>query len=407
MKQILSTNYIRLSIMMFLQFMLFAVWWVPLAAYLTNLGVSDIQKALILSSMAIGCIASPIVGGVADRYFSGEKVLAGLNFFTSLLLVIAGFQSNPNILFILLLTAMIAYMPSWGLTSAIAMAHSPSEQFPRIRLAGSLGWVASGLFSLVAVKLFNIEFDGTRSPLFCGAGLAFIAAIVNLTLPSTPPPAKGKKVSVTQVLGLKTLTLMKDRNFAIFIIASFFAFIPFALYWSYLSQYLQDIGYKYITVTMNWGQFAEILILFSVPVVIKRYGIRVTMIIGLFALFIRYVAFYLGSTSGLDWFLFAAILVHGIIFGFFCVGGQIYIDRVATKDLKAQAQGFIFLVTFGLGILAGNFFNAWLIRYYTITNSLGQAYVQWDKIWAFTSVSSLLILIFFSLFFRYKKKEIN
>jgi len=101
MKQILSTNYIRLSIMMFLQFMLFAVWWVPLAAYLTNLGVSDIQKALILSSMAIGCIASPIVGGVADRYFSGEKVLAGLNFITSLLLVIAGFQSNPNILFIL------------------------------------------------------------------------------------------------------------------------------------------------------------------------------------------------------------------------------------------------------------------------------------------------------------------
>ena len=285
MRLSLIINYIRLSIMMFLQFMLFAVWWVPLAAFLTNLGVSDMQKALILSSMAIGCIVSPIVGGIADRYFPAEKILAGLNFVTSVLLAIAGFQTNPTILFILLLIAMLAYMPSWGLTSVIAMNHSPSEQFPRIRLAGSLGWVASGLFSLVAVKLFNIEFDGTRSPLFCGAGLAFIAAMVNLTLTSTPPPAKGEKVSITQVLGLKTLILMKDRNFAIFIFASFFAFIPFALYWSYLSQFLQDNGYEYITVTMNWGQLAEMVTLFLVPVVLKRLGIRLTMIIGLLALF--------------------------------------------------------------------------------------------------------------------------
>ncbi len=47
----------KLSLMMGLQYMMFAVWWVPLAAYLTNLEVSSVQKALILSSMAIGCMA--------------------------------------------------------------------------------------------------------------------------------------------------------------------------------------------------------------------------------------------------------------------------------------------------------------------------------------------------------------
>ena len=191
---------------MFLQFMLFAVWWVPLAAYLTNLGVSDTQKVLILSSMAIGCIASPVIGGFADRYFSGERTLAGLNFITSLLLLLAGFQSDPDILFILLLMAMLAYMPSWGLTSAIAMTHSPAEEFP--------------------------EFDGSRIPLFCGSGLAFIAAMTNLGLPSTPPLGMGKEVSIAEVFGLKTLTLMKDKNFAIFIVSSFFAFIlvvPFSV----------------------------------------------------------------------------------------------------------------------------------------------------------------------------------
>jgi len=36
----------KLSLMMLLQYMMYAVWWVPLAAYLTNLEVSSTQKAL-------------------------------------------------------------------------------------------------------------------------------------------------------------------------------------------------------------------------------------------------------------------------------------------------------------------------------------------------------------------------
>jgi nucleoside transporter len=400
----LNPVYIRLWLMMFFQYILLAVWWVPLAAYLTNLGTSEFQKALILSSMAIGCIVSPVIGGIADRYFASEKVLAGLNITTSILLLLAGLQSNPDILFIMLLFAMLAYMPTWGLTSAIAMTHSPSEQFPRIRLAGSVGWVASGVFSIAFTKIFNTGFDGTNLPLFCGAVLAFIAALVNLTLPSTPPLAKGQKVSVIQAMGLQTLSLMKNKNFAIFILASFLAFIPFALYWSYLSQFLQDIGYRYITITMNWGQLAEILTLFFVPVIIQKLGIRFTMILGLLAMFLRYVAFYFGCTAGMDWLFFAAILVHGIIYGFFSVGGQIYINKVAPSELKAQAQGFIFLVTFGLGIIVGNFINASLIGFFTVTNEMGDSYIQWDKIFAVTSGMSLFVLLFFSLLFNYKKE---
>jgi hypothetical protein len=63
----------KLSIMMLLQYMMYAVWWVPLAAYLTNLEVSSPQKALILSSMAIGCMASPLVGMLAVRFWPAQK----------------------------------------------------------------------------------------------------------------------------------------------------------------------------------------------------------------------------------------------------------------------------------------------------------------------------------------------
>lgn len=70
----------ELSLMMFLQYMMFAVWWVPLAAYLTNLEVESGQKALILSSMAIGCMASPLIGMLADRFWPAQKVLAIMNY---------------------------------------------------------------------------------------------------------------------------------------------------------------------------------------------------------------------------------------------------------------------------------------------------------------------------------------
>jgi MFS family permease len=77
--------------------------------------------------MAIGCMASPLVGMLADRFWPAQKVLAGLNFVHAFMLLWAGTTNNPDVLFISLLLAMLAYMPSWSLTSAIAMAHLPSE----------------------------------------------------------------------------------------------------------------------------------------------------------------------------------------------------------------------------------------------------------------------------------------
>ena len=99
-------NRFKLSLMMFLQFMMYAVWWVPLAAYLTNMDVGSFQKSMILSSMAIGCLLSPVVGMLADRYFPGQKVLAVLNLINAAMLLLAGMTNDADILFICLLIAM-------------------------------------------------------------------------------------------------------------------------------------------------------------------------------------------------------------------------------------------------------------------------------------------------------------
>lgn len=388
----------KLSLMMGLQYMMFAVWWVPLAAYLTNLEVSSVQKALILSSMAIGCMASPLVGMLADRFFAAQKVLAGMNFIHAVMLLWAAVTHNPDALFICLLLAMLAYMPSWSLTSAIAMAHIPSEDFPKVRVFGSIGWVASGIFSLIFIKLMNVNFDGTHLPFYCGAGVSLLAAFLNLTLPNTPPLAKGQKTTLIDAFGLGSVQLMRDRNFAMFIIFSFLSMIPFAMYYSYFSEFLLSINIRYISITINWGVLAEMGFLLLVPLAIKKFGLRKTMILGLAALTIRYLSFYAGGTISQPWMYYIGILIHGLIFGFFYVGGQIYIDKKAPDHLRSQGQGFIFLVTFGAGLLVGNFLCARLIHHYKTI-----AGYDWNAIWGITTLSSIILMIAFILFFKTEK----
>lgn len=396
---------VKLSVMMFLQFMLFAVWWVQLVTYLGNIGIEANYISLIMSTMAFGCLASPIIGMIADRHFASQKVLATLNIICAIFLFLASRQTSPVMLFVLLLIAMLCYMPSWGLTSAIAMSNSPAEKFPQIRVFGSIGWVASGLFSIVALKVlnplpfFNIEaFDGTRLPLLCGSVCCLIAAAVNFTLPNTPPPAKGQQASIVDALGLRALSLMKDANFALFIVISTLVMIPFMIYFNFGSQFLKTEGFKFVTVTMNWGQFAEMFFMLLIPLALARIGIKWAMFAGLVALVVRYAAFLCGGMYDQTWLYFVAILVHGVIFGFYFVGGQIYVDKKAPPEIRAQAQGFLFLATFGIGTLLANFFMGVLLTRYTDAENV----TDWTSIWKITTAISAVLLVAFFVFFRDK-----
>ena len=47
------------------------------------------------------------------------------------------------------------------------------------------------------------------------------------------------------------------------------------------------------------------------------------------------------------------ILLHGICYDFFFVTGQIYVDKKSTPAVRGQAQGFLVLVTYGVGMFIG------------------------------------------------------
>jgi len=392
------SNRIKLSAMMFLQFMMFAVFWSALAPYVTNMRW-DSMKPWILATMPLGALASPIIGMIADRFFNSEKVLAFSNLVTAAMLFMAGRATGGLEVFIYLLIALLFYMPSWGLTATIAMGNSPPEQFPQIRVFGTIGWVASMLFSIVALKMFATTIDGTAIPFFCGAGVAVLGAGVALLCPATPPKAKGQPLAVVDALGLRSVSLMKERNFAVFMLVSMLAMIPFNIHFAFLSDFLAAKGFKLLTATNYIGQAAEMGFMLLVTVAMRKFGVKWSIIAGLAAMVVRYGAYYLGAGDMLP-AIYVGILLHGIIFGFFVVGGQVYVGKTAPAEMQGQAQGFYTLMTFGVGSLVGTFVNDAMIKCYTTRNAEGLLVGSWDKIWMITAAGSVVLLVVMAVLFN-------
>lgn len=395
---------IPFCLMLFLQYMLVSVWWVPYAAYLTNAGIGADKKALALSAMAIGFMASSIMGAFADRYFSAQKVLAVSNFMVAILLACAGFTGNINVVIVLVFIIMLLYMPTWALTGSIVFKHLQQEQFPRVRLFGTLGWVASGLFSLVFVNVFKVvPFDGSSLAFLCGSGVALAAGILDLTLPNTPPNVEKERFSIINILGFKAFTLFRDRNFLVFFLCTFTAVLGYALYYTYASMFFYDRKFQYITVTMNWGQVGELFFLFITTFVLIKLGFKKAMIIGLGAMTLRYASFWWGCATDTPAFYIIGILFHGVIFGLYFVTGQIYVDKKAPEHLRAQAQGLMAFLIWGIALFVGNYLCNKLIVANTIYNEAGNAVYNWQVIFGTATLFSALVWIFFVIFYRQEK----
>lgn len=396
---------IQLCVMMFMQYLLNAVWWVPLAAYLSHtLKLEVYQISLVLSSMAIGAMASSFIGAIADRYFAAQKILAALNLLTGIFLILAAQQEGFNGLMVCMVLTMLCFMPTQSLTSTIAMKHAPAEQFPRIRVFGSIGWVASGLFSLVALHVLHLEaFDDTNLTMYCGAVVCFIAAVLNLNLPSTPPAIdKSSKISFMEITGFSAFALMKDKDFRVFMILTFLSIIPFNLYHVYGSMIMADEHVQNITVTLNMGQLAEMFFLVITTSILLKSGIRNTLIFGMIAMVVRYLSFYLGAETDQQWFYYIGIIVHGLIFGLFYIGGQVYTDKIAPSNMKAQAQGLLFFLVWGIGFLIGTLFNGWMISYFRIEERC-----DWPTVFLISTIfSGVLVLLFVLLFKPLPKKSV-
>lgn len=346
----------RLAIMMFLQFYVWGAWYVTAPLYLGTIGFSGTDLGLTYSVGPIAAILSPLfVGMVADRFFPTERVLGVLHVVGGLLMAGSTMLMNPenpatpgtiNLIFF---GHTLCYFPTLALTNSLAMHNiqDSEKEFPLIRVFGTIGWIVANL------TLSWIGWD-TSISMFTLAGVSGVAlGLYCFTLPHTPPPAKGQKPSLGELLGADALVLFKNRSFSVFIAASFLICIPLAFYYQLAAKAVQQTGIENVAATMSMGQGSEIFFMLAMPLFFRRLGVKYMLLVGMFAWVARYALFAVGAPEGVRWMMIAGVLLHGICYDFFFVTGQIYTDQAAHKGIRAQAQGLLAMLTLGLGMLIG------------------------------------------------------
>ena len=235
--------------------------------------------------------------------------------------------------------------------------------------------------------------------------LASIASLIlglfSFALPKTPPKVlPGTKVKVSDILGLDALKLLKDKNFALFFIASILICIPLAFYYQNANPFLSNIGVTNPTGKMTIGQISEVLFLLMLPVFFKKFGFKNTILAGMFAWALRYALFAYGNAGELSFMLIIGIALHGVCYDFFFVSGQIYTNAKAGIKYRSAAQGMITLATYGVGMLIG-FKIAGLI---TDTYKISETSFDWKMIWLIPSGIALVVFLLFAIFFNDNKK---
>lgn len=396
---------IQLWIMMFLQFFIWGGWFVTLGTYLGSIGFSGTQIGNTYLMNNIAAIISPFfVGMIADRYFNSEKVMGVLHILGSIILFWAsGITESPGLLIFVLLLYNICYMPTIALVNAISFNQmdNPNKEFPIIRVLGTIGWIVAGLTITFGLGRFFPDVEATSYPMKMVAAVSLLMGIYSFTLPTTPPRMKGEDVTVGDVLGIKALKLMKERSFFVFVLCSLLISIPLAFYYAFTNPFLNDIGMTQVVAKQTMGQMSEVAFMVLMPFFFVRLGVKKMLLVGMLAWVLRYALFAMGDVGATVWMLYLGLLLHGICYDFFFVTGQIYVDRKADPDTRASAQGFITLITYGIGIGLGSVLSGVVLDLFTTEEGVH----QWSTFWWIPCVFAGLVAILFVFTFQDKSAD--
>ncbi len=397
-----SVTRFRLCFMMFLNFFIWGVWYVTLGTYLKSIkGVTDVQVGIAYGTQALGAIIAPfIVGLIADKFFSAQKILGVLHLAGAAALYYLSVVDNFSAFYPGLLIYMILFMPTLALINAVAFnqVDDPEKDFARIRVWGTVGWIIAGLM----IGWFAWEHTNSLINTFrTGSAVSFIMGLFSFTLPDTPPSKARTKVTFREILGLDALGLLKDRNFFIFFLSSLLICIPLAFYYQETNIFLNELNVEKAAGKMALGQMSELLFMILMPFFFVRLGVKKMLLIGMGAWAARYLFFGFGNTGSAMWMLYAGIILHGVCYDFFFVTGQIYTNEKAGEKMRSSAQGMITLATYGFGMLIGFWIAGMVSEKYTTADGH-----NWKSIWMIPAGIALAVFLLYALLFKEERKKL-
>jgi nucleoside transporter len=387
----------RLLIMMFVQYFMQGAWNMTMGLVLSTYGMA----AIIGSSYALlglATILSPLfIGMVADRFFASQKVMAILHLINAgVILCVPQFieaQDTTMTLVMIFLVGLLFY-PTTALANSISFSHiNGVKYFPVIRVFGTFGFMVIGFI------IGQMGYSGDTMTWYIASAAGVALGLYCFTLPDTPPKAKGSTFTLRDLLCLDALSLFKDRNFSILMLSIFVLMIPKTAYSAYIPVFLKALGFDNAASMMQVGIACEVVFMFLLSFFLLKAGFKVTLMMGAVCWIIRSVLFSQAALDANMTFVLIGLMLQGFCWDFFFTVGDIYVDRKARPEIKAQAQSLRFIVSNGFGLLfastiCGQIFNN------TVTEQGPQALPQWESFWLFSAIIAAVVSVFFFIFFK-------
>jgi len=393
----------RLFVMMFLQYAVWNAWFSVLSAALEGLGFSDLQTVSIYSLLPLACIISPFIGGqIADRYVNTEKFLGIAHLAGAVLMLLMSTQlmaAEPSFgrFYVAMFVYSLLYAPTLALTNSLTFIHltNVERQFGLIRVGGTIGWIAAGVGITIWRRALGV-YPGDCLQL--AAVLSLLLGLFCFSLPKTPPKREGTKPWAF----LEAIRLMQDKVFLMFILISFIVATQLQFYFILTAPFLISIGIAEADVggVMTIGQVTEILaMVVFLPWLLPKYGVRKCLLIGIAAWLLRYAVFSVGEPT---WLVVASLALHGFCYVFFFIVGMVYVNSVASEDIRGSAQALHTFVTLGLGLFLGSYLCGWVWDMFRdpATNIANYTYI-----FLIATILTLLCVVLFLLMFREPEKK--
>jgi nucleoside transporter len=415
----------RLGAMMFLQYAIWGAWNPVLGQYVSTLKFSGVETGHLYNTLPLACMIAPFIGGqLADRYFPTQYVLAGLHLLGGVALLLTAGQTSFYPMLIFLLIFSFLYAPTLALTNSISFKNmeNTEKEFGGIRVWGTIGWIVVGILlalwlksdeavpKILSVLPIPNPFYYLRSILpftphqsdclRLGGIAALLLGVFSLFLPHTPPNKEGSN----PLAFVEAFRLLRDKNFAFFMIIAFVVSTELMFYYMLTAEFLASpqIGVPATDTSaiMTIGQIAEIVTMaIALPILLPKLGVRKCLAIGIIAWPIRYIIFAIGGPS---WLVIASLALHGFCYVFFFTVSQVYVDNVAPPDIRASAQSLVALITLGLGLYVGGLFAGKVKDVFT-ANSV----INWQNVFIVPCVLTIVCLVAFLTTFREPAKAMQ
>lgn len=406
---------VRLSIMMFAQYLGIGAWAVPLATFISTkpieggLNFSPAQTALIYSATAfIGLVAPLVLGLLADRLFAAQRILGVLHLSGATILFFAGrycesrlpilqqlpenhlleaeTQETFRVLFLYMLGNAVVLVLTVAISNVVCFRNlqHPKKSFGSIRLFGTVAWIIINITLDIFGNAFSAE------PLYLAAYCSLFAGVYSFTLPHTPPRGHGKTIG--EAIGLPALGMFRNSDFRILIASALCMAAIQQFYSVFTNPFLKSLNAPKPTALQTVAQFSEVICMMLCPYVMLRFGMKWTLAIGICGWVVRNLIFAVGSLPLIS---IVGLPLHGMCYTFFFIVANIYVDRHAPGDLRASAQGIFTFTSMGCGTLIGNFVSARVLESMNANGS-----TDWTFFWLVPAAAALVVFVFFVYFFR-------